>query len=477
MTALQKIGGLSVLAIGLMIFIVLMRMQTDITPVLNDTPQLREALREEFDGSFALTSTASGVVQEFDLRAAESSFELTKGITISSFAYNEQIPGPELRVALGATVKVNFRNDLPQPTTIHWHGVRVPNAMDGVPGVTQEPIEPGESFVYEFTPKDPGTFWFHPHVRGSEQVEKGLYGVLIVEDPEDPEYTQDVVWVVDDWRITPAGKLDERFNTGHDLSHDGRWGNVITVNGSVDEQLHVKPGERIRLRLVNVSNARVYVPDFSPLEAGLIAADGMPVSGVSSATGIELAPGNRIDVDITVPTGFRGKTITVTDTFTRATNRLGQIIVADEDAVSTPAFDYPLAKIMPLWSTAVEADVDAEYVLDARRGGEYGIEWTINGKTFPEAEAITLRSGEFEKIRFTNESARLHPMHLHGQFFKVLARNGKPVNEGFWRDTVLLKRDETVDVGLVPVDEGEWANHCHTLEHAEAGMMTTVIVE
>ena len=444
---------------------------------VNENADLRDALTEEFQGAYSVDAESTGVSKEFQLTAAQGTFELADGITIDSFAYNEQIPGPEIRVKLGETVKVNFQNNLPQPTTIHWHGVRVPNAMDGVPGVTQEPIQPGESYEYAFTPKDPGTFWFHPHVRGSEQVEKGLYGVLIVEDPEDPEYSQDVVWVLDDWRITDTGDLDERFNTRGDLMHDGRWGNVVSVNGSVDEELVVAPGERIRLRLINTSNARAYTPNFGELEPVLIAVDGMKVGVPSLLNGFELAPGNRIDLDITIPFDAAGKTIIINDTFTRSTNFLGKIVVSQEALTSTPTFDYPVSTSIPLWSMATALPVDQEYRLDARRGGPLGIEWTINGKVFSEAEPITLQEGKFQKLQFANDSSRLHPMHLHGQFFKVLSRNGIPVNEGYWRDTVLIKSNEVIEVGLVPLDSGEWAMHCHILEHAEAGMMTTVIVE
>ncbi len=427
--------------------------------------------------NYSEASNATGVVKEFDITASQTTYALAEGIEIDGFTYNGEVPGPELRVELGDTVRVNFTNDLPQETTIHWHGVRVPNAMDGVPGVTQDPIQPGESFVYEFTPKDAGTFWYHPHVRTSEQVERGLYGTLIVEDPADPEYSQDVTWVVDDWRITETGELNEAFNTNHDLMHDGRWGNVITVNGSSDEQLSVKPGERIRLRLVNVSNGRVYTPDFSRLDAALIAVDGMKVAGVMSANGFELAPGNRIDVDISIPQTYAGKTIVITDTYTRNINTLGKIVVGDMgDTVATPDFEYPIATDVSSWVNATNEPVDYEYVLDAERT-DTGIVWTMNGEVYPNGEIAEFEKGEFVKIRFTNNSGRLHPMHLHGQFFKVLAKDGALVNEGYLRDTVLVNGKETVDVGMVPLDEGTWANHCHILEHAESGMVTAITVK
>jgi FtsP/CotA-like multicopper oxidase with cupredoxin domain len=132
-------------------------------------------------------------VREFELVAAPASVPLIDGRTMEFWAYNGRVPGPTLRVKLGETLRVRLTNRLPQPTTIHWHGVRVPNAMGGVPWVTQPPVEPGGTFVYEFAPKDAGTFWFHPHIRSSEQVERGLFGVLIVEEPDPPPFSGDEV--------------------------------------------------------------------------------------------------------------------------------------------------------------------------------------------------------------------------------------------------------------------------------------------
>jgi FtsP/CotA-like multicopper oxidase with cupredoxin domain len=242
-------------------------------------------------------------------------------------------------VRLGETVRVRFTNRLPQPTTIHWHGLRIANAMDGVPGITQAPIEPGETFVYEFTPKDPGTFWFHPHLRASEQVERGLFGILIVDDLQPAPYSRDVVWVLDDWRLDRDGAIHPEFNTRPDLAHDGRWGNVVTVNGRLEERLVVVAGERIRLRLLNVANGRVFAPDFSSLDAQIIAVDGMYTARPLEPSGFELAPGNRLDLDIVVNAEQRGQRLTVIDRFTRH-NRLADIEVG-EDSVETPRFPSP----------------------------------------------------------------------------------------------------------------------------------------
>lgn len=417
----------------------------------------------------------TGTLKEINLIAKETEVTIADR-ALKVWSYNGQVPGPEIYINKGDTLKINFTNELPQDTTIHFHGIRVPNAMDGVPGVTQDAIKPGDTFVYEFTPKDAGTFWYHPHVRGSEQVERGLYGIIVVKDPTEPSFDQDKVIVLDDWRLDQTGQINPVFNSGHDLMHDGRWGNLITVNEQTIFTLITKGGERLRLRFVNTSNARVYKLDFGELNAQGFAVDGMLAKNPFSAQGFEVAPGNRLDVDITIPQASTVRPYIIRDTFTKQPNNLIEINV-EGSASTQQTFKTPQAELFPNWTSLANVKVAKEYRLNARRGGMFGIEWTINEKAYPDYDPITLKKGEFNLIRFANESYRLHPMHLHGQFFQVLARNGQRVTEPYLRDTVLVKSQETVDVGLVPLDTGVWANHCHALEHAEAGMMTVVEVK
>ena len=423
-----------------------------------------------------------GQVHEVDLTAAPAQAVLIDGRETEVWAYNGTVPGPTLRIRLGDTLRVHFQNQLSQPTTVHWHGVRVPNAMDGVPWVTQPPVGPGGSFTYEFTPPDAGTYWFHPHVRSSEQVERGLFGALIVEDAEPPPYSRDVLWVLDDVLLAPDGSIAPEFNTRHDLAHDGRWGNVVLVNGQRGTELHVEPGERIRLRLLDVANGRVFAPDFSPLQAQIIAVDGLYTERPLPAAGVEIAPGNRVDLDIVVPAALAGQRVVVQDRFTRRPFTLAEIVVGSGPPVDTPDFAAPSRALGSTWTPAADAPLRADLRLNARAGGPFGIEWTINdvamahGAHGAHTAPYALPLGEVSRVRFTNESYRLHPMHLHGMFFRVLARNGAPVDEPFTRDTVLVHPQETVEVAVRPMDAGRWMAHCHVLEHAESGMMTLVDV-
>ena len=441
------------------------------------TPDIGNILENEFTDAYPEQQPPTTDIKYIELVATESSVGIIPPYQTSVWSYNGTVPGPVIRIKLGDTLQLKLINHLPQATTIHWHGVRVPNAMDGVPGVTQAPIAPGESFIYQFTPKDTGTFWFHPHVNAAEQVERGLHGVLIVEDPDEPEYSQEFVWVLDDWLLTADRQVYANFVTRHDLAHDGRWGNYLTVSGKYQPTFKVKAGERIRIRMVNVANGRVFSPAFAQLLPYVIAVDGMLTEAPFPLKNFYIAPGNRIDLDIFIPTSAAGKTLTVQDKYSRKNSTLAFLQVAPEEIVATPTFKSPHASHFPHWANALKHPIEHEFILNAKRGGVYGISWTIDNQAWPDTTAYKLAAGKFARLRFTNKSSRLHPMHLHGQFFKVIAKNGIAVQENFWRDTILIGPKESIDIGLIPLDKGLWANHCHILEHAEAGMMTTIDVK
>ena len=427
----------------------------------------------------------TGVVHERRFVAEPTAGTLIEGTETDLWTYNGQSPGPEIRITLGDTIRIVLENRLPEPTSIHWHGIRVPHAMDGVPGLTQDGVAPGATFVYEFTPPDAGTFWYHSHQRGNEQLARGLYGALVVEDPAEPDYPVDQVWLVDDWRVDDQGALDPDFDSSADIHHSGRWGELFTVNGSTSTRLEVAPGERIRLRIVNTANARVIRPDFATLAPTVIAMDGLPVSDAFAGDGVELAPGNRMDVDLTIPADASGEFV-VGDSFTGIEpTELARIVVVGE-AVETPTFTPPVGHV-PDWSSAADDDPDrtititlySEFVestfeeQEAMLAGEEDatFRWELNGKAWPEPDVIRAERGELQKIRIVNDSGQLHPMHLHGQFFQLVSRNEQPVSEGHYRDVVLMSAFETIEIVVAPYDVGTWLLHCHIQLHAEYGMM------
>ncbi|MCZ7597528.1 MAG: multicopper oxidase domain-containing protein [Gammaproteobacteria bacterium] len=224
------------------------------------------------------------------------------------YAYNGSVPGPALRIGRGRTLRVRLKNRLDVDTTVHWHGIRIANAMDGVPELTQDPVAPGAEFEYEFAVPDAGTYWYHSHRFSFEQVERGLYGLLIVDEEQPYPVDRDIPLVVDDWRLTGDGAIDPSFGDLHDVSHAGRLGNWITVNGASLPDIDVATGERVRLRVANTANARIVTLHLRDLAPWVIALDGQPVAPFVLTGGkLTLAPGQRTDlvVDIATPPGAR----------------------------------------------------------------------------------------------------------------------------------------------------------------------------
>ena len=262
----------------------------------------------------AAMNRIDGII-ESRLTAGPASIPLLgSGTDVNVWAYNGQLPGPELRVRQGDRLRLTLENRLDEETTIHWHGVRVPNAMDGVPHLTQAPIRPGGAFTYDFVVHDAGTYWYHPHQRSFEQVGRGLYAPLIVEEKEPIQVDRDLTWVLDDWRIDSSGQISGGFGGRHDAAMAGRVGNTITINGRLPQPLAVRSGERIRLRLINAANARIFGLNFGVHRPKIIAIDGQPVRPHEPNGSILIGPAMRVDVILDM-TGTPGAKAVITDDF------------------------------------------------------------------------------------------------------------------------------------------------------------------
>ena len=419
------------------------------------------------------------------------------------WTYGDSVPGPEIRVRQASRLRVEFENQLPQETTIHWHGVRVPNAMDGVPHLTQPPVPPGGTFLYEFDVPDAGTFWYHPHARSAEQVGRGLYGALIVDedDPDALPCNRDVTWVLDDWRLMSDASVSADFGSLRDLTHSGRIGNTVTVNGRVTESFEVRSGERLRLRLINVANARIFGLVFEDHEPVVVAIDGHPTEPHSPEGGrIVLGPGMRIDLVLDL-NGAPGSQTRVLDTYyERAAYRLLDLTYASsprrDRAWETPPRPLPPNPLSePDLRTAehhevvlgggmmgrmTHAMVDGQR-LEAREMLRRGIAWSINGVALPgdkhvHQPLVTLSRFASYVLTIRNDTAWPHPMHLHGLVFRVIARNGQATPRREWQDTVLVPPWSSADVAFVADNPGDWMFHCHILEHQAGGMMATLRV-
>ncbi|MCB2101699.1 MAG: multicopper oxidase family protein [Rhodobacterales bacterium] len=413
------------------------------------------------------------------------------------WAYGD-VPGPVLRLKRGAEATIRVENALPEPTTVHWHGLRIANAMDGVPELTQAPIPPGGAFTYRFTPPDAGTFWYHPHVRSAVQVGRGLYGALVVDEDAPPPVDRDQVWVLDDWRLTDEAAIAEPFGHMMDLTHAGRLGNVPTLNGRLVETVPARAGERWRLRLVNVANARIMALRFTGHAPTVIALDGHPVAPHAPAEGrILLGPGMRADVILDL-TGEPGSAHAVVDDFyPRQAYRVVDLAYGPEPAVRQDAAPLPtlaanslaepdLAKARPLdltitggaMGTLRQAVLKGES-LDIRALVQKGKAWALNGVVADGMKMpplFTLDRGQSYVMRLVNDTGWPHPMHLHGHAFRILRQGGKDVPHRPWADTVLLAARGTADIALVADNPGDWLFHCHILEHHQAGMACVVRV-
>jgi multicopper oxidase len=419
------------------------------------------------------------------------------GVTVRTWTYTGTVPAKEIRVTKAGYLRAVVTNGLPKDTTVHWHGLAIPNAMDGVPVLTQSPIAPGAKFTYEFSVPDAGTYYLHSHV--GTQLDRGMYGPVIIEDPDDgKDYDDELVVVLDDWidgtGTTPDQVLENLQKTGmkpmnmdgpmtsptNPLGDDG--GDVVypyyLINGRTTKDpqvLDYRAGQRIRLRIINAgadTAFRVAVPGADLL---LTHADGYPV--VPQRTGsVILGMGERVDAIVTI--GSSAPLIAAAEG--KEGRALLSLRVAGAPAnVDVDAFVKTL-RTSEVLNTAtlkpapevVLPQRDPDTTLDLRLAGPLdGYKWPINGKLYdPPNNGLAVAAGRRVRLRFANESMMFHPMHLHGHTFQVV----RPGGPGPRKDTVLVPPMKTVEVDFDTDNPGRWIVHCHNEYHLESGMATFV---
>lgn len=432
------------------------------------------------------------------LRAGEGLARLAPGEYPETkvWSYGNSVPGPMIRLRQGQRVNRRFVNDLPQPSSVHWHGIRIDNAMDGVPGVTQDVVPVGGSFDYDFVVPDAGTYWYHPHNRTWEQLARGLYGPLIVEEAVPPQVDRDEVLVLDDWRLAEDAQIHEdSFGAMHDWAHDGRIGNWITVNGKGESRLPVKRNERLRLRLINVANARIFFLSLEGMNAWVVALDGQPLETPVEAGRISLAPAQRADLIVDIRAGEGEEALLMSHERTRDGEERFALTgfpvsgTARPEVLSMPD-PLPPNPVPPLGNleTARHETLHMEggamgRMQGAMMGGQKrgmrdlvgaGKVWAFNGRADMPAEPwFTLERGETVRLSITNDTGWPHAMHLHGHHFRQIGEQGP----GPLRDTLLMDRGETAEIAFVADNPGDWLLHCHMVEHSAAGMMTWLRVQ
>jgi FtsP/CotA-like multicopper oxidase with cupredoxin domain len=422
-------------------------------------------------------------IVEVNLTARIAEVEVAPGTTVKAWTYDGGIPGPLIRASVGDRLIVHFTNQLDEPTTVHWHGVRVPFDMDGVPELSQPEVKKGESFTYDFVLRDASLYWYHPHVMSAAQVGYGLYGALLVEDPADGVGVADTITLVlSDIGFDRSGKLESADSGGSAGMVFGREGAYVLVNGRLQPTLRARAGAAQRWRIVNAAKSRFFYLDLDGQPFTVIGQDGGLQERPMTSDILLVTPGERMDV-IVAPTGKPGSSVTL-----RAMlyNRgYGSVEYRSVEDVLTVAFtNEPALKPAPVPAVARTltpppiagaTPVSMMLTLPPQQDGQS--EFRINGVPYWKATPFTAAIGETQVWTVTNDTEWDHPYHLHGFFFMVLDEHGQPVAPKVWKDTVNVPMKSTVRLA-VTFDErpGEWMIHCHILDHAEGGLMGTVRV-
>ena len=479
-------------------------------------------VKENLEGLQTANVTETLTGNEINIIAKDAKHQLSEDVSVKALTFNGSVPGSQIRVKQGEKLKINLKNELNEPISIHWHGITVPNEMDGIPGVTQNAVQPGESFTYEFTPEDPGTYMYHTHQNAVEQMDKGLYGSFIVE-PNDKSYDRDYTLMLDEWMSKPVeaessmegmdhGNMDsdedsdketdsggmdhgdmgsnenESMDGMEEMGHDMSAYDIFTINGKSGnsiEPLKVKEGEKVRIRLVNVGymshKIHLHGHDFK-----VAAIDGQELNKPKELKDqvISIAPGERYDIEFTAnnPGEWFIECHGDMEGSSGMNTKIQYENSTDSADKSNKSEDLPEFSFMNYGGSekgefSLDQKYDIEYKMDLNTtmdGNEMA--YTINGKTFPETDSINVEEGDLVKVTLTNNSMMDdHPMHLHGHFFQVLSKNGKPVEGApIMKDTINLKPGDEYVVAFKADNPGNWLFHCHDLHHATAGMVNMV---
>jgi FtsP/CotA-like multicopper oxidase with cupredoxin domain len=408
----------------------------------------------------------------YRLEASVFNWEIAPGKSIEAWGYNNQVPGPTLRATKGDTLLIIVKNSLPEPTTIHWHGLRIPSVMDGTEEV-QRLIMPGEEFEYRFVVPDAGTFWYHPHTNETVQMERGLYGAIVVTDDLDPQMDEDRVLVIDDMKLNSRNqfKVPSWFLPRWLERHDGREGETLLINGIEKPELNMASGQYARWRLINASSARYFLFHLSGRSFNLIGTDGGLIERQVRMTEVLMSPGERMDI-VVGPFKEGEKLYIQSLPYNRGTGEgeLLHLATVSVGAAENSSADLPgiMRSIGPIATQGVP--VNRTIKLHGKRSWKNGVDFTINDQMHLHDKPVKV--GHLQVWEITNPSMLDHPFHLHGFFFQVLQVNGVAPSFIAWKDTFSVPREGRIKIAWLPDNRpGKWMYHCHILEHAAAGMM------
>jgi FtsP/CotA-like multicopper oxidase with cupredoxin domain len=422
------------------------------------------------------------------------------GVRVPTWGYTETAPGPLIRARAGDLIRATVVNGLPAATSVHWHGVGLRNDMDGVPGVTQAPIPPGGRFTYAFTAPDPGTYFYHPH--SGVQLDRALYGVLVIDDPNEPgRYDAEWIVVLDDW-VDGTGRTPDQVLAGLRGTAGMPGGSMGTaagigmggmatmtsallggagdisypyylVNGraaGAPARFAGRPRQRVRLRLINAAADNAFRIAVGGHRLTVTHTDGFPVAPAGTDA-LLLGMGERADMLLTLGDGAfplvaaaEGKTgqafAVVRSGAATAPAATIRPVELDRQVMTTGALHPAEAVTLPA------RGVDRVHRLELG-GGMMSYRWTINRATFAESAPLPVRLGERVRLQFVNQTMMFHPMHVHGHTFAVTPTGAR-------KDTIIVLPQHRVAVDLDASNPGQWVTHCHNAYHAETGMMITL---
>jgi FtsP/CotA-like multicopper oxidase with cupredoxin domain len=386
------------------------------------------------------------------LTARREAVTLPGGARFAGYTLNHTSPGPEIHARQGQLVQVTLVNDnVPHGVTLHWHGVDVPNAEDGVAGVTQDAVRPGHSHVYRFVAQDAGTYWYHSHQDGYDQVRLGLYGILVV---------------------APRAPLADAVDTVAAVhTYDGRR----TLGGRAGvTAVAAAPGDRVRVRLANT--------DAGPIRAWVsgtayrvAAVDGRDLHDPPPVAGeaVLVTAGGRVDLELTVPAAGAA----------RVDVGAGTALVVGPSGATAAATPEPRGAVdllsygtpAPLGFDPARAGRVFRYALGRRIGfldGRPGLWWTVNGHLWPDVPMFVVSTGDVVRMTVSNSSGEVHPMHLHGHHAVVLSRDGvRATGSPWWVDSLDVGNGQTYEIAFIADNPGIWVDHCHNLKHAADGLL------
>jgi FtsP/CotA-like multicopper oxidase with cupredoxin domain len=408
----------------------------------------------------------------YDLTASTFQWEISEGKAVEAWGFNQQVPGPLLRAMKGDTLVVRVKNELPEPTIVHWHGIQLPASMDGT-GEAQKPIQPGETFEYRFTVPDAGTFWYHSHHKETTQMERGMYGPIVVEEETALKVDGERLFMIDDMKLD----RNNAFKKGNFFAkwaerHDGREGDTLLLNGKEMPYIHIHAGQTERWSFINASSARYFMLHLDGRPFKIIGTDGGLIEKPVEATRALITPGERLEILVgpfNEDDAFSIESLAYNRmTFKKSNRERFARVIVGKGKHSIASIPETLRNIEPL--AAIEAPVTRKVKLSVGPSLKHGIDFLVNDEVHTNDKPVHI--GELQVWEVSNSSLMDHPFHLHGFFFQVLERNGEAPEYISWKDTINLAPRSKVKIAWMPDNRpGMWMYHCHILEHHEAGMM------